>query len=136
RALTADTRYAFYDTSPLRRSAVHELGARLSVDVLAAGQEPGPVSLRPFAGLYGEVADERGSEDVYAEVGLEPSWRGEVAGRKVGIGVPVLWGLSVDHYYLDARGRNEPLGYFSASVAGSVSLPLPARCGEWFLNAS
>jgi hypothetical protein len=139
RGLTVDARYAFYDTSPIQRSAVHELGAKASVDVLAPWQEPaapGPFSVRPFFGLYGEVADQRGSEDVYAEAGVEPAWRGEVAGRKVGVSAPLLWGLSVHDYYLDARGRNEALGYFSASLAASVALPAPDRCGEWFLNVS
>jgi hypothetical protein len=121
------------------RSAVHELGAKASFDVLSWKQEPGasgPFSLRPFAGLYGEVSDQRGTEDAYLEAGLEPSWRLEIAGRKVGLGLPFVWGLSADDYYLDDRGGNETLGYFSAGIVTSVALPVRAGCGEWFLNAS
>jgi hypothetical protein len=139
RGLTLDARYAFYNTSPIMRSDVHELGARASLDVLAwrrGDASPGPLALRPFAGLYGELDDRRGSEDVYAEVGLEPAWRGIVAGRKVGLSVPVLWGLSPDDYYFDAQGRNEPLGYFAVSVAGSVALPLRHGCAEAILNVT
>jgi hypothetical protein len=73
---------------------------------------------------------------MYLEPGLEPSWRFEVAGRQVGLGLPLVCGLSADGYYLNDRGGNAPVGYFSSAVRASVSLPAPAGCGEWFLNAS
>ncbi len=69
-------------------------------------------------------------------VGLEPSWRFEVAGTKVGIGLPLDWGLSVDDYYFNSAGDHQTLGYFSIALTSSVSLPVPAECGRWFLNTS
>ncbi|HUG94000.1 MAG TPA: hypothetical protein VML55_24430 [Planctomycetaceae bacterium] len=136
---TLDARYAWYTMNPLMRSDVHELGAKASFDVLAWGREPDPLrplSLRPFAGLYGELSDQNGTEDVFLNVGLEPSWRFEIAGRQLGVTLPVDWGLSADRYYLDADGSNAMFGYFSAACTTSVSLPARDSCGRWFLNTS
>jgi hypothetical protein len=138
-SLVVDARYTYYNTSPVMRGAVHELGVRASVDALASWQQTGQpctFGLRPYAGLYGDISDEQGTEDVYLETGLEPSGRFEVAGSKVGVSAPLFFGLSVDDYYFDSNGDNAFLGYFSAGVTASVALPVPDRWGEWFLNAS
>jgi hypothetical protein len=134
-----DARYAFYNMAPEMRGTVHELGAKVSYDVLSFLStccSSCPFGLRPSAGVYGELYDEVGTEDIYAELGIEGSWRGEILGRPVGFSLPLLWGLSADEYFLDAGGDNATLGYFSAGVGASVPLrELPGN-GEWFLNMS
>ena len=73
---------------------------------------------------------------IVSESPLAAPWRFEVAGWKVGVGVPLVWGLGADGYYLNDRGGNAALGYFSSAVTASVSLPSPTGWGEWFMNAS
>jgi hypothetical protein len=137
---SVDARYAYYNMSPQMRSRVHELGAKASVDLLSRWREDAdwlaPFGLRPFVGLYGELSDQTGTNDVFLNLGLEPSWRFEVAGQKVGLSLPTDWGMSADHYYLNADGTNAALGYFATALTASASLPMPERCGKWFLNAS
>jgi hypothetical protein len=137
RGWAVDGKYTYYNPPPATHLPSHELGARASCDVLSfrqADKASGPFALRLFAGLYGELSEQKGA--VYLEPGLEPSWRCEVAGRSVGISLPLVCGLSADGYYLDTQGGNAPVGYCSATVTASVSLPAPAGWGEWFLNAS
>jgi hypothetical protein len=125
--------------NPLMRSGVHELGTRASVDLLSNWNDSDalkPFSLRPFVGLYGELNDQHGPEDMFLNVGLEPTWRTEVAGRKIGASLPMDWGLSADHYFFNSDGSNAMFGYFSVALTVSLSLPLPSGCGEWFLNTS
>jgi hypothetical protein len=134
-----DARYGWYTMNPMRRSSVHELGGRVSYDLLAPGtgsEALQPFSLRPFAGLYAEISDQHGTEDTFVNVGLEPAWRGEVAGYALGVTLPVEWGLSADDYYLDADGSNDALGYFSSTLTTSLALPVRPDCGRWFLNTS
>ncbi|MDZ4689592.1 MAG: hypothetical protein SH850_31330 [Planctomycetaceae bacterium] len=107
-----DARYAYYTMNPLMRSPVHELGAKASFDVLSLNDEFDwlqSCSLRPFVGLYGELNDGEGTEDAFLNVGLEPSWRFEVRGRKVGMSLPIDWGLSADHYYFNNDGSDARL---------------------------
>jgi hypothetical protein len=110
--LSLDARYAFYTMNPLMRSHVHELGAKASFDVFSLNDDYAflkPFSLRPFAGLYGELSDENGTDDLFLNVGLEPSWRFEAKGRKFGVSLPIDWGLSADDYYLDSDGEARPV---------------------------
>ncbi|HUQ71508.1 MAG TPA: hypothetical protein VM165_18415 [Planctomycetaceae bacterium] len=134
-----DARYAYYTMNPLMRSPVHELGAKASFDVLSLNDEIDwlqSCSLRPFIGLYGELNDGEGTEDGFLNVGIEPSWRFQVRGRKVGMSLPIDWGLSADHYYFNNDGSNAAFGYFSTALTTSVALPIAARHGQWFLNTS
>ncbi len=134
-----DARYAYYNMSPLMRSNVHELGAKASFDVLSLWHEsdsPGPFSLRPFVGLYGELSDQKGTEEIFLNVGLEPSWRFKVAGQSVGISLPIDWGLSPDGYYLNYDNSNAIFGYFATALTTSVALPVLDKCGQWYLNGS
>jgi hypothetical protein len=135
--LLVDGKYTYYTPAPAAHLPMHELGLRASYDLLSLWQEPeapGPLAVRVFAGVYGELSEDKGS--LYFEPGLEPSWRFEVAGRKVGLSLPVLWGLGADGYYRNDRGGNAALGYFSSAVTASVSLPAPVGWGEWFFNTS
>ena len=135
KSLFVDARYAYYTTAPDMRAPVHEVGVKASLDALGFAEESGPISIRPSLGVYGGTID-GGADYLYVELGLEPAWRGEVAGRFVGVSLPLLWGLSGDDYYFNAAGGNAAWGYFSAGVSGSVALPSPKGCGEWFLNAT
>jgi hypothetical protein len=138
-AWSLDARYAYFTMNQFMRSSVHELGAKLSYDLLSLCREPGavsPLALRPFAGAYFDLFDEEGTEDIFLTVGLEPAWRWELAGQKIGMSLPIEWGLSGDDYYLQSDGSNDFFGYFSATLTTSVVLPVPAACGRWFLNAS
>lgn len=138
-AFSVDARYAFFTMNQLMRSNVHEFGIKASYDVLSLLKTcdccQSPFALRPFFGAYFDLFDELGTEDVFLNVGIEPSWRGEVAGLKVGLSLPTDWGLSADDYYLNADGSNAALGYFSTSLAASVLLPCSGRT-QWFVNAS
>lgn len=137
--LIVDARYAYYNTNPTMFSNVHEVGAKASFDVLTlfeTNEIPDSFSLRPFAGIYGKVFDEKGTENAYLDIGFEPAWRFEWAGQKVGVALPLDWGLGVDGYYLNSNGGNTTLGYFSTALTATMSLPKRAHCGDWFLNAS
>lgn len=121
--LTLDARYAYFTTAPDRRDPVHELGLKLTADLPAA-----PLTVRAAAGIYAGTT--AGGDYLYVETTLEPAWRGDVAGRPVGLSVPLVVGLSGSNYYSTA------VGYLSPGVSGSVALPAPKGCGSWFLNAS
>ncbi|MBC8116083.1 MAG: hypothetical protein H7062_16975 [Candidatus Saccharimonas sp.] len=139
-----DSRYAFYTTSPLMRTPVHELGAKVSFDVLSSLEDSEwndsellqHFTLRPFAGVYGDWIEEAGTVQAFVNVGVEPSWRFEVAGTKVGVGLPIDWGLGGNGYYFNNDGSNATLGYFSTALTASVALPVPDGYGQWFLNTS
>lgn len=138
-AFLIDARYAFFTMNQLMRSNVHEFGVKASYDVLSLFKTcnccQSPFALRPFFGAYFDLFDELGTEDVFLNVGIEPSWRGELAGLKIGLSLPTDLGLSADDYYLNADGSNAALGYFSTSLAASVLLPCSGRT-QWFVNAS
>jgi hypothetical protein len=134
--LRLDARYAWYTMNPLMRGDVHELGAKASFDLIPPTEEAALVSLRPFAAAYAELSDANGTEDVFVNVGIEPFCQIEAAGHRIGVGLPLDWGLSADRYYFDRDGSNAPFGYFSAALTTSVAIPTAERHGQWFLNTS
>lgn len=134
-----DSRYAYYNMSPLMRTPVHEIGAKVSYDVLTfweGNDALKPFSLKPFAAAYGEFIPEEGLSQLFANVGIEPTWRFEVAKTKVGVGLPIDWGLGGNGYYFNSNGSNAALGYFSTALTASVAIPVPDQYGKWFLNTS
>lgn len=134
-----DVRYAYYNMSPLMRSHVHEIGGRLSYDLLTPWKDADwaePFSVKPFAGVFGEISDENGTDDVFVNVGIEPIWRFDVASRRVAVSLPTEWGLSGDGYYLDSSGNNATFGYFATALTGTLSLASMDNRGEWLLNGS
>lgn len=134
-----DSRYAYYNMSPLMRTPVHEIGAKVSYDVLSLWERDDalkPFSVKPFVAAYGEFIPEQGLSQLFANVGVEPTWRFEVAGTKVGLGLPIDWGLGGNDYYFNSNGTNAVLGYFSTALTASVAIPAPEQCGQWFLNTS
>jgi len=134
-----DSRYAFYTMSPEMRTPVHELGAKVSYNILTRWQDYEslkPFAVRPFFGIYGDYIPEQDTVQVFMNVGIEPSWRFEVAGTKVGLGLPIDWGLGGNGYYFNADGSNAAYGYFGSGLTASVALPVPEVCGKWFINTS
>ncbi|MFO1045504.1 MAG: hypothetical protein U0941_27300 [Planctomycetaceae bacterium] len=134
-----DSRYAYYTMSPLMRTPVHELGAKVSFDVLSLRDDSEavkPFSIRPFAGVYGELIPEQDTTQLFVNLGVEPSWRLELGGTKIGLGLPIDWGLGGNKYYFNSNGTNAALGYFSTALTASVAIPVPEAYGKWFLNTS
>jgi uncharacterized protein (TIGR02001 family) len=74
-------------------------------------------------------------EGVYLELGIEPSFaffqEGPLA--DLTIATPVVLGLSLDDYY-DSGMDHDTLGYVSASLLGSMPLPIPSDFGAWTLS--
>jgi hypothetical protein len=137
--LAVDARYAWYTMNPLMRSDVHELGLKVSFDALAppmASPDQDTFGLRPFAGIYAEVSDQNDSEDVYVNLGLEPTCRLSVLGQRLGLSLPIEAGLTTDRYYFDTEGGHETLGYWSGAFTGTLALRQRDGCGQWFLNTS
>jgi hypothetical protein len=113
---------------------IQEFGAKLSYRDGDMMQKLGvPFALSPYVGYYIETSDDNagGTQDQYLEVGIAPSF---AVGKSVTIGVPVVLGMSPDHYYLDSDGHNEFFGYLSIGVTASIPLPLPAKYGAWSLT--
>jgi hypothetical protein len=136
---TIDARYAYYTMNPVMRSPVHEFGAKTSFDLLSLAEDTDVTehfSLRTFAGLYRELSDGEGTEDGFINLGIEPAARFELAGQKIGVTLPIDWGLTGDHYYLNADGSNATYGYFSTALTTSVALPTKSDRVKWFLNTS
>jgi hypothetical protein len=134
-----DSRYAYYNMSPLMRTPLHEIGAKVSYDVLnfwEGNDALKPFSLKPFVAAYGEFIPEQGQSQLFANVGFEPTWRFELAKTKVGLGLPIDWGLGGNGYYFNSNGSNAALGYFSTALTASVAIPVPEQYGKWFLNTS
>jgi len=134
-----DSRYAYYNMSPQMRTPVHELGAKVSYNLLALWDDVEalkPFTLRPFAGVYGDLITDQDTVQLYANVGIEPTWRFEVATTKIGLGMPIEWGLGGNKYYFNSDGSNAAYGYFSSGLTASIALPVPEGYGQWFLNTS
>ena len=70
-------------------------------------------------------------EAIYMELGFGPSF--DIFDEKATLSIPVVLGLSVDDYYIDASGDDDLLGY--TSVGADVAIPLGSGAyGEWTLN--
>jgi hypothetical protein len=134
-----DTRYAFYNMGPQMRTPVHELGAKVSYNLISLWDENEslkPFGLRPFVGVYGDYITDQDTVQLFANVGVEPTWRFDLKGTKVGLSLPIDWGLGGNGYYFNSDGSNAPCGYFGSSLTASIALPVPEQYGQWFLNTS
>jgi hypothetical protein len=138
--LTLDGKYMLDSASGESFSSMQEIGLKVGYDLAGLWtDEPAAArtfGLRPTAGFYFETVDHRGGEDAYLELGLEPFWRCELWGARVGLSLPATLGFSLDDYYFDAQGRPEALGYFAIGPTVSVPLGLPPQYGTWFFTAS
>lgn len=137
--LLVDSRYAYYTMSPQMRTPVHEIGVKTSFNMLSLLDESEllkPFSVRAFVGIYGDFIPEEDTVQMYANVGLEPTWRFEIGKTKVGLGMPIDWSFGSNDYYFNANGTNAAFGYFAGGLTASVALPVPEGYGQWFINTS
>ena len=89
-------------------------------------------------GIYWETSDGNGSEDIYTELKLTPTFAfGDAFVPEFGkptLAIPMVLGGSFDGYYVGPDGHNDVVGYFS--VGAALSLPMdfvPAKYGTWNL---
>lgn len=138
--LSADFKYTWYNASPFAEFApIQEVGVKLAYDVLGAWRDPERsynFGLKPYGAIYYETLNSATQEGTYAETGLEPFVQCCLCGRKVGISLPVFVGLSVDNYFVNAAGQNEPFGYVSGGMAVSMPIFPAAKFGSWFCTVS
>jgi hypothetical protein len=137
--LWCDFKYTLYAYPSGFFFPIQELGGKLSYDVADCWRHPAADTqffLRPYVGLYQETFNHYDDVGTYFEVGLEPSFRCEVWGQRVGITLPVVVGMSLDNYYVAADGSNEFLGYVSLGAVATMSLPLPSKFGNWYVTGS
>jgi hypothetical protein len=121
--------------------SVQELGLSTSYSDAKLWEDMGlkGFALNPTVGWYFETDDGNGKEDQYIELGLYPSYSIDrddmgMVGKGT-ITVPVILGMSPDHYYLDSDGSNEFFGYYSVGVTLGMPLDMiPAKYGSWTTN--
>ncbi len=139
RGLTVDVNYNFYAYPSGSFFPLQEVGTKVSYECASLWRDPEKATffgLKPFAALYHETANRFDHEATYLETGIEPSYRFHLWNRNAGISVPIAAGMSIDNYYVNAQGDNEFFGYWSAGLHLSVPLPVPTKCGSWYLSAS
>lgn len=134
-AFSFDTVYTSYMSPNNAFKTIQEIGFGLSVDDAALlGTDLG---LNPYFMLVFETADKGGSEDQYAELGVEPSLTlVESEDAPISVSFPVTVGFSLSDYYVEANGDEDEFGY--ATVGANVSMPLamvPEHMGSWEAHA-
>jgi hypothetical protein len=140
RDLWIDLKYDFYAYPTGIFLPIQEIGGKMSYDVASCWRETKPDSqffLRPYVSLFQETVNYYDDNATYFEVGVEPSFRCELWGQRIGITLPVALGMSLDNYYVDvATGQNEFIGYWSAGAVASMALPTGSKLGNWYLTGS
>ena len=130
---TVGALYTFYQYPNGAFQTIQEVGFKFGYDDTELMKGAGVnFALKPFAGIYIETSDGNGTDDTYAEVGIAPSFA--VDEGKITLSFPVVLGLSIDHYYLDADGENEIFGYGGISALATIPLPIPEKYGAWSLT--
>jgi hypothetical protein len=115
---------------------IQEVGAKISYNDADFTKEnlKLPVGLNPWVGVYVEVEDGNGTDDIYGELGIKPSI--PIENTPFTVAFPAILGLSLDDYYTDSDGDNEFLGYVAVGVELSMPLPIPEKYGAWSLVTS
>lgn len=135
------TIYTFYTYPNGVASTIQEIGLFTGYKWDLAGDDRRDDDLDVWLGIggavYFETVDGGGSEDAYAEIGIEPGLDFEMGhNMPVTLSFPVALGFSLDDYYFDAAGDDEVFGYASAAVTVDVALPMPPKYGEWTLSGA
>lgn len=133
--------YTLYTYPGNAFNAVHELGVSTGFDDTKLWEKAGVngFTLNPEVGVYFELEDGNGSEDIYAELKLTPTYQLDLDVPVIGKGklsLPFVLGMSFDDYYLGSDGDNALFGY--VSIGANVSVPLdfiPAKYGAWSATA-
>ena len=134
----ADLTYTSYMSPNGTFNSIQEISFGLSKDDSAL---LGRFSLVPRVRLAIEIDGNRdggraGSEGVYLEVGLEPTF-GLEPGGNVGISFPMIFGFSMSDYY---QGTFEDVevssgfGFFDIGADLTFPMPMPAGYGDWELT--
>jgi len=130
-----DLNYTYFNSPSNAFDDIHEAGFKVSYDDSALVKTIGfPFALNPYVSFAFETRDNAGTEDEYWEVGIAPSFKGEIAKIPFNLSVPVKVGMSLDSYYTDKKGRNERLGYVSVASVVGFDLPAPKWAGKWSLS--
>lgn len=124
--------YTFYTYPNGAFDTIQELGFKVAYDDTEVMRNVGVnFALKPYVGVYIETQDGNGTEDIYGEIGLAPSF---AVGNGITLTVPLVLGLSIDDYYVDDDGDNELLGYGSIGAFASLPLGEAGRYGAWTLT--
>ena len=131
--LTLGTVYTWYTYPNGAFNTIQEIGFKIAYDDTDFMDRRGlKFALKPYAAVYLETSDRNGAEDTYAEVGIGPSFALGESG--ITLSVPVAIGFSIDEFYLDDTGDNEPLGYGSIGLFASLPIGEPGKYGTWALT--
>jgi len=149
KALTIRTAYDAHPSPNGSFATIHEVEVSAWYDDAELWKSTGlPFKLAPHAGLYRELRDNNNTPflrsdprrlDTYIEAGITPQVSISPMGEKmpITISAPVTMGFSPDHYYdLSGLGHTASIGYLSASLIGSIPVPIPERFGHWQYEAS
>jgi hypothetical protein len=132
---TLGTVYTFYTYPNGAFNTIQEIGFKVAYDDTDFMKDKLSFALKPYAAVYFETKDGNGSEDTYLELGIGPSFGvGKVGSAPVTLSVPVVLGMSLDDYYLDADGDNELFGYGSIGLFASIPLGETGKFGTWTLT--
>jgi hypothetical protein len=84
-----------------------EIGLILSYDDAAMWNHASDFALNPTLGIFKEVD---GSDNAYLEAGIDPSIRIKLGNTPMTLSVPIIFGFSLDNYYVAADGSDDTLG--------------------------
>ncbi len=134
--LTTGVTFIYFNSPSNAFDDIHEIEVKFSLDDSKFSKSIGlPFALNPSFAINMETRDNGGTEDVYAQAGIEPSFEGKIGQVPVTVSFPVTFGLSFDDYYTSRTLDNDFLGYISAGMSASTPIPMPLP-GEWTLSAS
>ncbi len=138
RGFIASGIYTLYTYPNGAFNSIQEVGAKVSWDDSPYTQKQIGFALKPYAALFLEVDDGNGSEDMYLELGLNPTVYtfNLRADTPLSLTVPIVLGMSLDDFYIESDGDNALFGYGSIGVAAQLPLPIPSDYGSWSLTGS
>lgn len=130
--------YTIYTYPDNAFEAIHEIGVSTGFDDTKLWENTSlkGFTLNPEFGVYFETDDGNGSEDIYAELKITPSFQLNLDNVPVighgKLSLPCVLGMSFDDYYLGSDGDNALFGYVQVGAAISVPLDfIPAKYGAW-----
>lgn len=137
----ATVQYTWYSYPEDAFENIHELGVAAGITDVTNfwdKSENKMFTLPVEYGVYWELEDGNGDEDIYTELKVTPTfafgdeWVPSFGKPKLEI--PIVLGGSFDGYYIDDDGHNDTIGYLSAGA--KLTLPMnfiPEKYGTWNL---
>lgn len=137
---SASATYAYYASPNGAFATTEELVLGLSYDDSAEWAE-GASGLQPTLTLAFETKGQTdgGAElGTYVQLSVEPSFAlGQTGDFDWTVAVPVAIGFSLENYYEDAGGDDNPFGFVDVGAALSSPVPvIPGRFGPWTMTLS